>query len=381
MASPLDLGGDSAVYIENSTFSANSGSANGSDCDNGGRVVWRFNTFNRMNLVTHGTEGGLMRGCAKIEAYHNVFTSPTQARVLHFRGGNGVAFNNQATGHPNFGFHGVFAQYRIDNGIDRGWQKCTGFGSYDDNDPTVFEKGSHIGPDGANFLRVAGNPWTPGQWKGYGVRNSADGKSGFIYDNTANTIYYVSDHSPRDNSAPVFGSGDAYVIRKVNKCIDQIGWHGGDLMRVVNGVQVRPDGSVGYPNQVWTPYYVWNNTQNAVLRPLLPDRSNSSPGGPKQEVSVHVPNRDFFNQAGPDNPDCPRAFDGSCGVGIGPIAKRPATCTAGVGYWASDEGEWWASHSGPDGTLYRCTARNTWTRYYTPHPYPHPLADVASPAR
>jgi len=25
------------------------------------------------------------------------------------------------------------------------------------------------------------------------------------------------------------------------------------------------------------------------------------------------------------------------------------------------------------GTLYKCTATNTWTAYYTPYAYPHPL--------
>ena len=29
------------------------------------------------------------------------------------------------------------------------------------------------------------------------------------------------------------------------------------------------------------------------------------------------------------------------------------------------------------GTLYKCTATNTWTSYYTPYTYPHPLAGGA----
>jgi hypothetical protein len=55
-------------------------------------------------------------------------------------------------------------------------------------------------------------------------------------------------------------------------------------------------------------------------------------------------------------------FDGSSGVGVGPLSARPVTCTKGVAYWATDTK-----------TLYRATATNTWSVYYTPYTYPHPL--------
>jgi len=44
-----------------------------------------------------------------------------------------------------------------------------------------------------------------------------------------------------------------------------------------------------------------------------------------------------------------------------------------VGYWATDQGSWNQSGSGGQGVLYKCTATNTWTLYYTPYTYPHPL--------
>jgi hypothetical protein len=37
----------------------------------------------------------------------------------------------------------------------------------------------------------------------------------------------------------------------------------------------------------------------------------------------------------------------------------------GVGYFATDQG--------PQGTLYRCSATDTWTVHYIPYAYPHPL--------
>jgi len=62
------------------------------------------------------------------------------------------------------------------------------------------------------------------------------------------------------------------------------------------------------------------------------------------------------------------------GVRSGTLANRPAGCTAGVGYWATDQGSWNTSGSGGQGVLYKCTATDTWTSYYTPYTYPHPLA-------
>jgi len=54
--------------------------------------------------------------------------------------------------------------------------------------------------------------------------------------------------------------------------------------------------------------------------------------------------------------------DGGNGVRSGTYASIPGTCSTYQGYWATDQS-----------TLYQCTATNTWTAYYTPYTYPHPL--------
>jgi hypothetical protein len=90
-------------------------------------------------------------------------------------------------------------------------------------------------------------------------------------------------------------------------------------------------------------------------------------------------NRDFYvnshNQSAQVSPTSP--FTGSPstgpGTGYGTFANAPPTCTAGVAYWATDQGNWNQSGSGGQGQLYLCTATNTWTLSYTPYTYPHPL--------
>lgn len=89
---------------------------------------------------------------------------------------------------------------------------------------------------------------------------------------------------------------------------------------------------------------------------------------------------DAHIQADRDYYDNNATFSGALGVGCGTLASRPATCTTGVGYWATDQscsdlsGMVGASPTTPiSGTLYKCTTTDTWTSYYTPYTYPHPL--------
>jgi len=88
------------------------------------------------------------------------------------------------------------------------------------------------------------------------------------------------------------------------------------------------------------------------------------------------------------------SFNGTSGVGCGTLANRPATCSpgdgSGPGYWATNQscsdlaGMVGTNPTTPiSGTLYKCTATNTWTSYYTPYTYPHPLRneiDTTPPA-
>jgi len=103
-----------------------------------------------------------------------------------------------------------------------------------------------------------------------------------------------------------------------------------------------------------------------------------------------VANRDLYSAVSANaQTSTSSPFNGTTGMGYGTLANRPTTCTTGpeaadagkggVGYWATDDGEWDDTRAGPDGRLYRCSATNTWIVGYTPYRYPHPLR--SAPAR
>jgi hypothetical protein len=124
-----------------------------------------------------------------------------------------------------------------------------------------------------------------------------------------------------------------------------------------------------------SPMYAWLNTDSATGARV--DLAIENPWGTNNpSVSTHIKaDRDYYNTV--------NAFNGTTGMGVGTLANRPATCThttapngengGGVGYWATDQGEWNSAHAGADGQLYRCSAANSWTLAYVPYTYPHPL--------
>jgi hypothetical protein len=116
--------------------------------------------------------------------------------------------------------------------------------------------------------------------------------------------------------------------------------------------------------------YFWNN-RGGTGGTTLNNPSVYSPSGCGTYQLWH--NTDFWNHT--------TSFNGTSGMGCGTLGSRPATCTTGVGYWATNQScssvpseNVGANVSTPiSGTLYVCTSTNTWKAYYTPFTYPHPL--------
>jgi hypothetical protein len=158
-------------------------------------------------------------------------------------------------------------------------------------------------------------------------------------------------------------------------CIDQMGRGQGDLLTGSFPSKVNSTtGTIAWPNQALEPVYEWMNNVTLHAGYGATRYANNSGGR-------LVANQDYYPQASGIQTTSSSPFDGTAGTGWGTLANRPATCTAGVGYFATDDGSWNISSSNPygvnfagaDGRLYKCTSTNTWTLYYTPYTYPHPL--------
>lgn len=107
--------------------------------------------------------------------------------------------------------------------------------------------------------------------------------------------------------------------------------------------------------------YFFNNTVNGLSQPATMD------GGNPIHCSV-TENSNWWNL----NAGCTTS---ACSTGVGTATTAPTgTCTTGVGFWvASTPGATVSSAVIQNGKLYKCTSTNTWTLYYTPYTYPHPL--------
>jgi hypothetical protein len=156
--------------------------------------------------------------------------------------------------------------------------------------------------------------------------------------------------------------------------------------------------------------YTTGSPQWGYLAPMAIFRNVNLSGGAKVDLNFNCPwaagnycaehvqaDRDYYNAvSATEQTSKTSPFDGTTGIGHGTLARRPDTCThttpadgdngGGVMYWAKDQGSWnttasnpkGVQRSGEDGVLYRCSATNTWTVYYTPATYPNTFAGGAA---
>ncbi len=314
-AQPDNFGTSKFLFVENNVFQ------NGTfvyDDAFGGTLVFRFNTVGQTSRVqTHGTGSGPSRGGRAAEIYGNTFyfsanpngniNGSTFFALVDLEAGTGLVWGNTVVGFKTLVREDVV---RTNNATYPQNATPTGFG---------FCSSSPIN----------GVPG-PSAWDG-----NQSGQNGY-------------------------------------PCLDNVGRGQGDpltggLPNLINSTT----GTIAWPHQVLSPYYVWNN--------VFPSIPNLSTFYWQNFDSVTVENRDYYLQLPNINESA--TFNGTAGIGQGTLASKPSTCTAGpggntpgVGWWATDQGNWNTSGSGSQGQLFVCTATNTWSPYYTPYTYPHPLA-------
>jgi hypothetical protein len=305
------------MYVEDSRFVG----GGMTDCSSG-RYVFRYNTIlESQGFYNHGTHTQY-RSCRAAEFYHNVFSVTTfqPDPIQHNGGGTTLFWGNSITGRING---------------DNGYSRAVDLGD------TRVE---------ANYGNPSGYPYPPNGWGLCGKRLQTNGlteTSPWDGNSNATTGYPCMD-------APARGAGDLLTTYNAN---------GDGFLSIIN----TATGTRTWPHQVLSPVYIWNNT---LTRGILPYGLVGTTDG------MLANNRDYYMDFGSGGNT--GSFNGTSGIGQGLLSARPSTCTAGtdpmtgssapgVGFWATDKN-----------TLYVCNPTNTWTAYYTPYTYPHPLTQQSS---
>jgi hypothetical protein len=368
-AYPDTWGTDQAWYWETNTIVYdNTGHPSGqrhtitSDGWMGSRVVNRFNTYQNSQLSGgHGTDsGGRWRGRRQTENYRETLAfdctncggADPISPLMAGRGATMMVWDNTitATGGSSA------SPYAIGFGVDRNsrtdatyvvWGFC---GETSVTSLTTTGAMTTAVPHGIAQVFVIGSSPTQVRISG------ATGADAAIYngihditvltDATHATIALTGTPGANATGTVVLTSPwDGNTTSSGYPCLDQIGYGQSDLL------QGTAPTTAAWPNQVLTPSLYWNNTYNGA--PTVPVEN------PPQTV-------------------LDREFHTDTTISRGTIAARPATCTTGTLYWATDQGSW--NTVGASGKLYRCTAPNTWTAWYgsnnatgEPLTYPHPV--------
>jgi len=148
-----------------------------------------------------------------------------------------------------------------------------------------------------------------------------------------------------------------------------------NILTGTGGNNINMDQYTGCPSQInptptnYNPVvnntYVFNNTLNGSIQNMVI--------GPQPLNCGVAENTNWWNY----NASCTAS---SCSAGIGRGTTAPTgNCTTGVGYWvASTATPTTLSSVIQNASFYKCTSTDTWTRYYTPYMYPHPLRALPS---
>jgi hypothetical protein len=287
-ASPSSFGTSNALYIEdNYIYSVNNFCA--VDIDNGGRVVFRYNTMLGSFFNTHGTETGQRyRGSRQVEVYNNSFNWGGGLQYNNFytgcdiRGGTGLIFSNTFVGFWSVANLNCYRATDNDQNF-LPWFGATGLSGWDSNGPALLSGTATVT---SNALVIPGAGWAANEWVGCTVYNYSNALCGLVTSSSADTIKFKTS---RSSSLQInFKPGDTFTIHKIYPIMDQPGRGQGDML----------PGSYT-PTPVWThqasePVYVWSNSLSLMYTVPTTASPNVSSSYPTIQEG-----RDFFNAPKP----------------------------------------------------------------------------------
>ncbi len=305
------------IFYEDNTFT-NTTLRPFVDGEQGGRYVLRYNTLTNTTVGAfpccdaHGNQPGGLYSMMVLEIYGNkVNFGSTSGDIFDQRGGNALCFFNQVT----CGSSTPYMQIRDE---------------YNDN------------LTGEGYVQKPNNS--------------------YYWNNRYNGTLFGT-KVPIEETGTATGGGSNYLsVASANSS-----WQDGRFgIMITSGT-----GSGQCANITGGTSTQYNVSPNWTT---IPDSTSHYSINADWQYNGLLENVNFFNDQTPN-------FNGTVGCGCGPLSSRPSTCTVGVGYWATNQTctQVSSANCGPhpsaplSGTFYKCTATNTWTSYYTPYTYPHPL--------
>lgn len=401
-SSNLVLGSYNQIFIEDNTFTKTDGSAGWPViiASRASGLTVRYNQITGNFISAYGLNSNELRGVRSYEIYNNSFTAVnTTERLLLLTGGTGVIFNNSLTNSLSVSEVGI--ETRRANNSYTPYGLCNGSSPYDGNlDSTGWPCRDQVGVGRdvvvGRYIRlvalseVNSQPWTavaeinvvgklPGGTTSSLISQAGwslayvdseetvgeDGRAINAFDGNNNTFWHTewySSNPPHPHEIQI-DLGAIYELDSFSYLPRQDGDDNGHIINYE--FYVSSDG-INWGSSVASGSFTSSLTLKTVTF-----QSSSSSMLSQERVPLYLLNngfwdvdvitspshhtqidRDYYTEAG--------IFTGVEGTGYGLLSARPATCTQGVAYLATNEN-----------IIYKCTSTNVWEEYYTPPDYPH----------
>ncbi len=345
---------DGIVFFEGNSFNrTNNGTANVIDGNYGIRYVFRYN-----DVITSGTTQSnsalyieahsvqwVNRAVQRWEVYNNIIDNQGAGHYYPFRirAGTGLVFNNNILGNwTNYGI--ALDNVRCYATADFSG-KCDGTSYWDGNEGVGDEAGYPCRDQ-------IGRGDDTAHWRTFTIESCTNNSAGKVRLTATGHDLSTENKATIVSSSGLSGCGEGFSGGTFP--ILSVGSDTIDIDLNYTGPKSGNGYILGRPSQQsLMPAYAWNNKRA--------DGTTEVPFHVINDSQNHVKaNRDYYNFTS--------AFDSTSGVGRGLLSARPATCTVNTAYFATNDG--------PLGTLYKCTATNTWTKHFEPYTCPHPLAGL-----